>query len=691
MIDDASEKVEHFNEKFLAVLERHAPVRKRKVRNRQCPFLDQEIKELMDERDQVHRVARVSGAVTDWEHYRWCRNEVKRRLYDAERIHVQKEMNGNQSSSAMWKVIRNCIPSKEKSKPVYSRDMTELANEFNEFFTSVGARAAAESKRLASVNVLPAYKPPSSKNFFQLDEFRFRAVTTFEVHQIILSFPLNRAPGMDKLHMSVIKDALPVILPVLTELINRSLLTSVFPSAWKESVVIPILKEGDHEVANNNRPVSLLPALSKICERAALNQLTEYTTRQNCLTEHQNGNKKKHSTETLHIFMSDMILEAMDRKQVTALVLLDLSKAFDSIEHGILLRKLRELGVSIQAMEWFRSYLTDRNQRVRIGCEVSDPRQVAYGVPQGSILGPALFNIYINDLPAVPNLCSLKSYVDDSQLYLSFPVQETAMAVEHLSEDLQRIAAWCCTHSLLINPDKTKLLLLGTPQMLARVPEGFGVTLLGKEILPSRSAKDLGVIVDSRLSFDEHVTDVVSKCTGSLCQINRVKHLFDRSTLITIINSLVFSKIFYCSSMWSSTTKKNIARLQKVQNFAARIVTGTRKYEHITPMLKELHWLPVAKQLEVRDILMAFKCIKGLAPPSLCNKFSTRRQMHTRNTRNKDKLHVPSFRSATGQRSFSYRAVQLWNDLPESLANIESFNVFKNAIKGRALDEFLSH
>ena len=138
--------------------------------------------------------------------------------------------------------------------------------------------------------------------------------------------------------------------------------------------------------------------------------------------------------------------------------------------------------------------------------------------------------------------------------------------------------------------------------------------------------------------------------------------------------------------MWSSTTKKNIARLQKVQNFAARIVTGARKYEHITLMLKELHWLPVAKQLEVRDILMTFNCIKGLAPPSLCNKFSTRSQVHTRNTRNKDILHIPSFRSATGQRFFSYGAVQLWNDLPESLANIKSFNVFKNAIKGRAHD-----
>ena len=265
------------------------------------------------------------------------------------------------------------------------------------------------------------------------------------------------------------------------------------------------------------------------------------------------------------------------------------------------------------------------------------------------------------------------------------------MAIDHLFQDLQRIAAWCCTHSLLINPDKTKLLLLGTPQMLARVPKGFGVTLLSTEVLPSCSAKDLEVIVDSHLSFDEHVTEVVSKCIGSLCQINRVKHLFDRSTLVTIINLLVFSKLFYCSSMWASTTKKNIARLQKVQNFAARIVTGARKYHHITPILKELHWLPVAKQLEVRDTPMAFKCIERLAPTSLCNKFTTRSQVHTRNTRNNDKLNIPFFRSATGQRSFSFRAVQLWNDLPESLINMESFNVFKNASKGRALDKFLGH
>ncbi|XP_068671396.1 uncharacterized protein [Montipora foliosa] len=264
---------------------------------------------------------------------------------------------------------------------------------------------------------------------------------------------------------------------------------------------------GDPEVANENRPVSLLPALSKICERVALNQFTEYATRRNCLSGHQSGNKKRHSTETLNILTSDLALEAMDRKQVTALVLLDLSKAFDSIDHMSLLKKLRAMGTSKEAIEWFRSYLTGRKQSVRIGCETSEPRLVSYGVPQGSILGPALFNIYINDLPSVPKVGSLECYVDDSQLYLSFPVSDTTLAVDQLTEDLRNIAAWCCNNSLLINPDKTKLLVLGTPQMLMKIPDDLSITLLSK-IISSKSAKNLGVTMDCSVTYDEHVTQL---------------------------------------------------------------------------------------------------------------------------------------------------------------------------------------
>ena len=212
------------------------------------------------------------------------------------------------------------------------------------------------------------------------------------------------------------------------------------------------------------------------------------------------------------------------------------------------------------------------------------------------------------------------------------------------------------------------MLLLGTPQMLARVPEVFAVSLLGKEISPSLSAKRLGLVLDSHLSFDEHVTDLVFKCTGSLCQLNRVKHLFDRSTLITIISALVFSKLLYCTSVWAGATKKNIESLQKVQNFAARIVTGTRKFEHITPYLNDLRWLPVAMQLEIRDTIMTYKSLNGL----------TTSEIYEGNTRNKDKLHVPHYRTTTAQRSFKYRGTSLWNSLPKEIRDISSLDSFKN-------------
>ena len=305
---------------------------------------------------------------------------------------------------------------------------------------------------------------------------------------------------------------------------------------------------------------------SKICERAVLNQLMEYMYQKGCLTEHQSGNKKLHSTETLNILVSDMILDAMDRKELTAVVLLDLSKAFDSIEDSLLFKKLHSLGVSRKAVDWFKSYLSDRSQSVRIGHILSEGRVITHGIPQGSILGPALFSIYINDLPTTPIACPLESYVDDSKIYLSFSFKDINVAEIQLTDDLRRIAAWCCQHqaaillrspccsnSLFANPEKTKLLLFGAPQMLNHV-QNFRVTFLDKELQPVSSARDLGGEFDGCLSYDEYITQVVSKCTKSLCLINRVKHILDSRILIVIINALVFSKLYYCSSVWANTS-----------------------------------------------------------------------------------------------------------------------------------------
>ena len=187
---------------------------------------------------------------------------------------------------------------------------------------------------------------------------------------------------------------------------------------------------------------------------------------------------------------------------VTAIILLDLSKAFDSVSHPILLRKLSSVGASSQTVKWFDSYLTERSQSVRIGSSLSSPQKITHGVPQGAILSPLLFCIYMNDLPLVPLECRLESYVDDSKVFMSFPISNMHTAQQHLEGDLRRVAEWCCDNQLLINPEKTKLLLVGTRQMLQRVPTNLELTFLGKTITPVTSTKDLGVIVDSHLSYE---------------------------------------------------------------------------------------------------------------------------------------------------------------------------------------------
>jgi hypothetical protein len=211
-----------------------------------------------------------------------------------------------------------------------------------------------------------------------------------QVHDIINSMPTNKSNGIDKIPMRVIKDSLPAILPTITSIFNASLTSAVFPSGWKMAEITPILKGGDHEQANNNRPISLLPMLSKVCEKVALNQVVPYLDLNKRLSTEQSGNKKHHSTETSLIETTDTILNAIDKKKVTAsaVVLLDMSKAFDSLDHKILMLKLQDVGMSPAALSWFSSYLSNRQQAVRINSALSGKLTVHSGVPQGSILGP---------------------------------------------------------------------------------------------------------------------------------------------------------------------------------------------------------------------------------------------------------------------------------------------------------------
>ena len=395
----------------------------------------------------------------------------------------------------------------------------------------------------------------------------FHPVLEKDVEGVITGFSSNKAQGRNKITTRVLKDCLKVIVPTITSIMNNSFRSNCFPKVWKMAEVTPVLKSGNPEDPCNLRPLSLLPMLSKVSERLAQRQFVDYITTNKKLSENQSGNRKCHSTETALLHVTDDFLMAIDKSEVSVVVLLDMSKAFDSIRHDLLLQKLQSIGVASSSLEWFHNYLSGRSQRVRIGDAISDPLPLKYGVPQGSILGPVLFTIYVNDLLSVPAHCKSVCYVDDCKLYLSFRSTDIARVFGYLNEDLREICRWCCQNSLLINPAKTKILLVGVPQQLRKLPP-TSISLSGKEITPVPVAKDLGVYIDQSLTYNDHVAKTTSNCIFKLVQISRIKHLLDRKTLLLLMNAFVFSTMYYCSTVWANTSQRNIKKLQLVQNFA---------------------------------------------------------------------------------------------------------------------------
>ena len=215
----------------------------------------------------------------------------------------------------------------------------------------------------------------------------------------------------------------------------------------------------------------------------------------------------------------------------------------------------------------------------------------------------------------------------------------------------------------------------------------MSINFLNEVITPVSIAKDLGMTLDSYLTYDQHITNLVSSCMNSLCQINRVKKCFDKEALILIISTLVMNKMYYCSTVWSNTTSTNIKKLQLVQNFACRIITNIGKFDHISPGLRELNWLPVKEQLLLREAIMMYKCVNNLAPQYLRELFTKRSDIHQRSTRSLGLLQIPLYKTSAGQRSFNYRGVKLWNDLDDRYKAMDSIKDFKKELKHCFLEQ----
>ncbi|KAF7237689.1 Patatin-like phospholipase domain-containing protein 2 [Varanus komodoensis] len=409
--------------------------------------------------------------------------------------------------------------------------------------------------------------------------------------ELLDEFQLLRPDDVDKV---LGRDSKHGIGTWILEVVNASLKEGRVPAPLKEAVVRPVLKKAslDPEMATNYRPVANIPFLGKVLERVVAGQLQALLDETDYLDPFQSGFRPGYGTESALVALYDDLCREKDRGSASLLVFLDLSAAFDTIDHGILLDRLAGLGVGT-ALQWFHSYLNGQFQKVVLGDYGSAPWQLCHGVPQGSILSPLLFNIYMKPLGEVIRRCGLRShqYADDPQLYLSFSTNP-GEAVAVLSRCLAEVMGWMRANKLKLNPDKTEVLLVGS----SGLGEGeLNLVLNGVALPPRDKVGSLGVLLDPELSLEAQVTAAYD-------------------CLATVTHALVTSRLDFCNTLYVGLPLKTVRILQLVQNRAARLLTGTGRYVHMTPVLRQLHWLPIEVRAQFKVLVMTYKALNGLGP-----------------------------------------------------------------------------
>lgn len=447
-----------------------------------------------------------------------------------------------------------------------------------------------------------------------------------------------------------------------------------------------IKKNLDHNVLKNYRPVSNLTFLGKTLERVVISQLNLFLQKHNICETHQSAYRAFHSTESAILKVQNDILQGMDNKKISLLVLLDLSAAFDTVDHQTFLSRLKHhVGIDGIALKWFESYLSGRRQSVCINDSISDEVQLEYGLPQGSVIGPSSFSIYTLPLGEILRKHDLQyhCYADDTQIYESVePVQaKVDAAITKIERCIDEIRAWMSDNYLKLNDDKTEFIVLGSNYQINKVNIPH-IRVGNANIVPSAAVRNLGIMMDSGLTMESHINAISKAAYMSIRNIGRIRTHLNKETTEMIVHAFITSKIDIGNALLSGIPKAQIKRLQRIQNIAARITTYTNTKVHITPVLKELHWLPVEYRVQYKVALYVYKALNGIAPAyiaAMVNLYMPSRK--SLRSSSKKLIHQKAAKTQWGDRSFSVAAAKLWNTLPGSVKYANSIDSFKKNLK----------
>ena len=670
-----------YNTTMQQLLDAHAPVKVRRIPSRTDPeWYNMDIREAKQRRRRAERCWRQTRLTVHRELYMQERGALNRCIRQAKKDYYTSKIDSMQKDpKKLFGVINNLLGR--------CRTLTlpsdASSDDFNNFFLTKVRDIRASIGHVDSVEC-----PPLTEAVVN----NWEPITTDELLKVLKSVAVKSC-HLDPIPTSLLLNCLDPIIPVILDIVNKSLSEAKMPDAYKTALVVPLLKKPtlDAQVLKNYRPVSNLPFLSKVIEKVIATQLQHHLSTNNLLEEYQSAYRPHHSTESALVRVQHDILSVLGSRKAVLLVLVDLSAAFDTVDHDLLLDILWSLGIRTSALQWFASYLCDRHQFVQIRATKSATRHVPWGVPQGSVLGPLLFTIYTASLGKLLSSLDMQYhfYADDTQVYLSFSPESVVATANRLESCLDQVRLWMARHCLKMNGEKTEALLITS----RRLQEAVSCPVLhigDNNITPKEAVRNIGVIIDSHLSLEEHISNVCRVAQFHIFNIGRIRRYLSQSAAEQFVHAFITSRLDYCNSLLGGLPAHSINRLQRLQNIAARIVTLTGRREHITPVLKALHWLPVCKRIDFKTLLLVYKAYHQIAPSYLQELIVP--YIPTRNLRSSSHhlLVVPRHRSALHQRAFGVRGPLLWNALPAELRAAPSLCVFKKNLKTYLFNEFYS-
>ena len=454
-------------------------------------------------------------------------------------------------------------------------------------------------------------------------------------------------------------------------MVNESLRSGICPSELKIAKVVPVFKSGDPSLLTNYRPISVLPFLSKVFEKIVYNCLFDFICDNNILYDYQFGFRPKHSTQQAIITLFDNITKSLDNGNIAISIFIDLKKAFDTVNHRILLRKLYAYGIRGPILKWIESYLTGRTQYVVFDGKESEVRTVQCGVPQGSILGPLLFILNMNDICNVSDLFFAIMYADDTSLLVTGNDLQSLIA--SLNNALKDLCSWFKSNKLSLNTNKTFYMIFHRSRIKCDTDSTLEIIMDNGILTKTSCLKYLGVIVDQKLNWIEHISYVKNKISKGIGIMYKARRHLDKKSLLNLYYSYIYPYLTYCIEVWGCAAKSHLQALFILQKKIVRIMTFAPYLEHSAPIFSSLELLPIEKVFINRVAIVMYKISCDMLPETMAKLYSKNKDHHTHDTRGKNLLRIPA-----GTKNFTYNSARIWNAISSQIdinVNLGKFKV----------------